>query len=311
MKNRRMIRIFMFACFTVLIVFNLASCNGDNDRYYIGNGSEVSLIKTANPPTITQAGEVITYTYEVKYSPAPPLSNKNYGVPLSGMTISISDSPLDNPVSCPKTVLDINESVMCTATYTATEADIAAGGVMNKASVTGTFTSTDTQEVCGVLTRQVQTDHSATAKASVTVNAKTEAKVVLPAVVPSTPIPPTPEPPTPILTGDVPYCDLASHAMNLRLVDGFVPADFKHQVTFSGTAMDCNVSSANSTILSCLYPASGRFPTLIQVTIDGSTVNEFEFNGATCIVPEISQDNTNDGPPPTPDCIADPFNPGC
>lgn len=311
MVNRRTIRIFIFACLTILAVFNLASCNGDNDRYYAGNGLEVSIKKIANPPAITQAGEVITYTYEVKYSPAPPLSNKNYSVPLSGMTISVSDSPLDGPVSCPKTVLDNNESMTCSATYTVTEADIAAGGVTNNASVTGTFTSTDTREVCGVLTKQVQTDHSATAKASLTVKATVKSNVVPPVVVPSTPVPPPLELPTPILTGDVPYCDLASHAMNLRLIDGFVPADFKHQVTFSGTAMDCKVSSANSTILSCLYPASGRFPTLIQVIIDGSTVNEFEFNGATCIVPEIPQDNTNDGPPPTPDCIADPFNPGC
>ena len=284
----------------ILTVFNLASCNGDNDRYYVESGLEVSLKKTANPPTITQAGEVITYTYVVKYSPAPPLSNKNYGIPLSGMTISISDSPLDGPVSCPKTVLDGNESMTCTATYTVTEADIAAGGVTNNASVTGTFTSTDTREVCGILTKQVQTDHSATAKASLTVKATVKSAVAPPAVVPSTPVPPTPELPTPILTGDVTYCDLTSHALNLRLVEGFAPADFNHKLTIGDAPMGCKVSEANSTVLTCLYPPTAAFPAIIQATtLEETVVNEFEFSGATCVV-------SNDSPPSS-DPVCDPI----
>ncbi len=300
MKNRRTVRIFIFACLMILTVFNLASCNGENDRYYLGNGLEVSLKKSANLSTITQAGEVITYTYEVKYSPAPPMNNKNQGAPLSGMTISISDSPLDGSISCPKTVLDLNESVTCTATYTVTEADIAAGGVTNNASVTGTFTSTDTREVCGVLTKQVQTDHNASAKASVTVKATVKSSVVPPAVAPPTPVPPTPELPTPILTGDVTYCDLTSHALNLRLVEGFVPADFNHKLTIGDAPMGCKVSEANSTILTCLYPPTVVFPAIIQAaTLEETVVNEFEFSGATCVV-------SNDSPPSS-DPVCDPI----
>jgi hypothetical protein len=294
-----------------LTVFNLASCNGDNNRYYAENGLEVSLKKIANPPTITQAGEVITYTYEVKYSPAPTLTNKNLGVPLSGMTISISDSPLDNPVSCPKTVLNSNESVTCTATYTVTEADIAAGGVTNNASATGTFTSSDTQEVCGVLTKIVLTNHSASAKASVTVKAPVKSNVVPPAVVPPTSIPPTPELPTPILTGDVPYCDLASHAMNLRLAEGFVAADFNHKLTIGGETMGCKVSEANSTILSCQYPPTTVFPASIQATLNGNIVNEFEFSGATCTLPDRPKGPGGENDPPVIDACANDPSPDC
>ena len=56
--------------------------------------------------------------------------------------------------------------------------------------------------------------------------------------------------------------------------------------------MGCKVSEANSTILSCLYPPTTIFPASIQATLNGNIVNEFEFSGATCVVPEIPNDNT-------------------
>lgn len=155
MNNSRKIRILIFACLTIFVVSSLASCDGKN-TYYLQTGNEVSLDKTAVPSTVTEAGEVITYTYKVKYQPT--LVNP---VTLSGAEISISDSPLDGPIVCPKNVLAIGESVTCTATYTVTEADIAAGGVTNKAKVTGTFTSIGTTEICsGFSTKNVSTVHN-------------------------------------------------------------------------------------------------------------------------------------------------------
>ncbi len=290
MKNYRMIRIFIFACLTILVVSSLASCNGDNNKYYVQNGLEVSLDKTAVPSTVTKAGEVITYTYIVKYTQ----SGLNFNVQVSDMTISISDAPLDGPIVCPKTVLANGESVTCTATYTVTEADIAAGGVTNKAKVAGAFSSNDTQEICfGLSTENVTRVHNVEATDSVTVSVvvPSQSNVEIPPVVQPAP-PANPEPQVPILTGDVPYCDLSSRALNLRLVSGFVPTDFNHKLTIGGAPMGCKVSEANSTILSCLYPPTTVFPARIQATLNGNIVNEFDFSGATCVVPDIPHDNT-------------------
>ena len=288
MKNYRTIRIFIFACLTILVVSSLASCDGNNTMYQ-QTGSEVSLDKTAVPSTVTKSGEVITYTYKVKYQPA--LVNS---VTLFRAEISISDSPLDGPIVCPKNVLASGEEVTCTATYTVTEADIAAGGVTNKAKVTGTFTSIGTKETCsGFSTTNVSMVHNVEATDSVTVSviAPAQSSVEVPPVVQPAP-PANPEPQVPILTGDVPYCDLSSRALNLRLVDGFVSTDFNHKLTIGGEPMGCKVSEANSTILSCLYPPTTVFPARIQSTLNGNIVNEFDFSGATCVVPEIPHDNT-------------------
>ena len=288
MKKYRMIRIFIFAFLTILVVSSLASCDGNNTMYQ-QTGSEVSLDKTAVPSTVTKSGEVITYTYKVKYQPA--LVNS---VTLFRAEISISDSPLDGPIVCPKNVLASGEEVTCTATYTVTEADIAAGGVTNKAKVTGTFTSIGTKETCsGFSTTNVSMVHNVEATDSVTVSviAPAQSSVEVPPVVQPAP-PANPEPQVPILTGDVPYCDLSSRALNLRLVDGFVSTDFNHKLTIGGEPMGCKVSEANSTILSCLYPPTTVFPARIQSTLNGNIVNEFDFSGATCVVPEIPHDNT-------------------
>ena len=292
MKKYRMIRIFIFACLTVLVVSSLASCDGNNTMYQ-QTGSEVSLDKTAVPSTVTKAGEVITYTYKVKYQPT--LVNS---VTLSRADISISDSPLDGPIVCPKNMLASGESVTCTATYTVTETDIAAGGVTNKAKVMGSFTSFGKKETCSFTsTKTTTTFHFVEATDSVTVSVTVPAQsnVELPPVVQPAP-PANPEPQVPILTGDAPYCDLSSRAINLRLVDGFVPTDFNHKLTIGGAPMGCKVSEANSTILSCLYPPTTVFPASIQATLNGNIVNEFDFSGATCVVPEIPHDNTNTAP---------------
>lgn len=95
-----------------------------------------------------------------------------------------------------------------------------------------------------------------------------------------------PELPVPILTGDVTYCDLVSRSVNLRLVEGFTAEEFNHQVTMGGEAMSCKVNEGNSTLLTCTLPATTKFPASIQVSQDGSIVNEFEYNGSTCILPK-------------------------
>lgn len=302
MKNYRTIRIFVFACLMILVVSSLASCG--TSTAYLSTGTELILKKTASPSTVTQAGEVITYNYVVTYNPSYARIVK-----LTSMEFSISDSPLDGSISCPKT-LEIEKSVTCTATYTVTEADIAAGGVTNRASAIGTFYSYDTKpNSCGFFTQEYITTHTVTAKASVTVTVGVppQSNVVPPAT--ETPVV---ELPTPILTGDVTYCDASVHVMNLRLVEGFSPTDFNHQVTIGETPMECKVNTSNTTLLSCLYSPSVIFPSIIQVTLDGKIMDEFEFNGEGCVLPEKPKKPIDErGGPSAPDCIADPFNPGC
>ena len=307
MKNYRMIRIFIFACLTILVVSSLASCDGNNTMYQ-QTGSEVSLDKTAVPSTVTKSGEVITYTYKVKYQPA--LVNS---VTLFRAEISISDSPLDGPIVCPKKMLASGESVTCTATYTVTETDIAAGGVTNKAKVMGSFTSFGKKETCAFTsTKNTTTFHFVEATDSVTVSviAPAQSNVEVPPVVQPAP-PANPEPQVPILTGDVPYCDLSSRAINLRLVDGFVSTDFNHKLTIGGESMGCKVSEANSTILSCLYPPTTVFPASIQATLNGNIVNEFEFSGATCTLPDRPKGPEGENEPPIVDACANDPSPDC
>jgi len=94
------------------------------------------------------------------------------------------------------------------------------------------------------------------------------------------------EVPAPILTGDVTYCDIVSRSVNLRLVEGFAAEDFSHQVTIGGEAMSCKVNEGNATLLTCTFPATTKFPASIQVSKEGDVVNEFEYNGSNCVVPE-------------------------
>ena len=307
MKKYRMIRIFIFACLTILVVSSLASCDGNNTMYQ-QTGSEVSLDKTAVPSTVTKAGEVITYTYKVKYQPT--LVNS---VTLSRADISISDSPLDGPIVCPKKMLASGESVTCTGTYTVTETDIAAGGVTNKAKVMGSFTSFGKKETCAFTsTKNTTTFHfvEATDSVTVSVTAPAQSNVEVPPVVQPAP-PANPEPQVPILTGDVPYCDLSSRAINLRFVDGFVPTDFNHNLTIGGEPMGCKVSEANSTILSCLYPPTTVFPAIIQATLNGNIVEEFEFSGATCTLPDRPKGPGDENEPPVVDACANDPSPDC
>lgn len=300
MKNQRTIRIFLFACITILIVIGLAAC--DVRRTYVSSETDILLKKTANPPTVTQAGDVITYTYVVTNNVNNNPSKIFYKIAVTSMAIEITDSPLDGAVSCPTTKLAEGQSVTCTATYTVTEADITNGSITNNASVKGTFNSSDSTaaSACGFLSpiamATIRTQIViANASATVNVSAPAQSNVESP----TAPPPANPEPQVPILTGDVPYCDLSSRAINLRLVDGFVPTDFNHKLTIGGEPMGCKVSEANSTILSCLYPPTTVFPASIQATLNGNVVNNFEFSGATCVVPDVADEDPS---PPEPIC---------
>lgn len=102
----------------------------------------LSLAKTADPPTYSAVGNVITYTYNVT----------NTGdVALAG-PVTVSDDR--TTAACPVTAsLAPAASISCTATYTITQADIDAGTVTNTAtaSADGITTTPDSATVTAAL----------------------------------------------------------------------------------------------------------------------------------------------------------------
>ena len=101
----------------------------------------LSIVKTATPQTYNQVNQQISYSY---------LVTNNGNVTLSG-PFTVSDNKAS--VSCPATAsLAPGASIICTATYTITQADLDAGSVTNVASATnGSTTSpTDTETVTAV-----------------------------------------------------------------------------------------------------------------------------------------------------------------
>ncbi len=83
----------------------------------------VDFVKRATTSSFTQAGDVLSYEFDVTNSG---------NVTLIGL--SLSDDLTS--VSCPQTSLAPSASMMCTASYTVTQADVDAGEVVNNASIT-------------------------------------------------------------------------------------------------------------------------------------------------------------------------------
>jgi uncharacterized repeat protein (TIGR01451 family) len=91
----------------------------------------IELAKSANPASYTSAGTVLTYSYTVINSGNVTLRAIAVGDPMTGLSA----------ISCPPTTLAPQAEMVCTATYTTTQADVDKGSVNNAATVTGTTPS--------------------------------------------------------------------------------------------------------------------------------------------------------------------------
>jgi len=96
-------------------------------------GPRLDLKKEAKQTTFAQAGDKLDYTYTL---------TNNGNVSLSG-PFTVTDDKITDPnaVTCPATPTSLahGETIVCTATYTVTGADISAGSVANKAIAHAAF----------------------------------------------------------------------------------------------------------------------------------------------------------------------------
>jgi uncharacterized repeat protein (TIGR01451 family) len=135
----------------------------------------MSLVKSANPPTFTEAGQTITYSFKVSNVGTRTLNNIKITDMLPGLSPIACGTP---PVAGqPPGPLAPGATETCTATYTTTSADINRGTLANTATATATAPNGD--------------------PASPSTSSSVIPAVVQPPPGPSTPGPSTPGPSTP------------------------------------------------------------------------------------------------------------------
>ena len=98
---------------------------------------DLTATKTANPSAGVVAGDVVTYTFTGHNTGTVTLSNVNVTDPMTGL------SPIGCTPAAPATLAP-SDDVICTATYTVTQADVDAGSILNTATAHGTFGATTT-----------------------------------------------------------------------------------------------------------------------------------------------------------------------
>ena len=91
----------------------------------------LSLSKTVSPSTVGNAGDTVTYTFEVTNTG----NNTVHGITID--ETAFSGTGTLSAITCPVTSLAPGESTTCTATYSITQADMDAGSVTNTAHAAG------------------------------------------------------------------------------------------------------------------------------------------------------------------------------
>src|SRR5687767_8723535 len=92
---------------------------------------------------------------------------------------------------------------------------------------------------------------------------------------------PTSQPP--LLTGEVTNCDGATDLISFRIVQP--PPDLTDKaltVQIAGEESTCTVNPVNPSLLTCTIPQPITFPADVVVSLDGSVVNEFSYDGSRC-----------------------------
>ncbi|GAB3614731.1 DUF7507 domain-containing protein [Humibacter ginsengisoli] len=92
----------------------------------------IAVVKSANPSTVTAAGQTVTYSFVVTNTGNVTLTNPKV------TDTDFSGTGQLSTIDCPATTLVAGQVETCTATYKVTQADVDAGSITNTANVTGT-----------------------------------------------------------------------------------------------------------------------------------------------------------------------------
>ena len=110
------------------------------------NNPTIDLVKSVTPPTFSDAGQVLSYSFLV--------TNPNT-VAMSGITVTDTDLPGLSAIDCPPVTLNPGQQETCTATYTTTKADLGKTAITNTATAQGTPAGSATQVTSGPATAVV------------------------------------------------------------------------------------------------------------------------------------------------------------
>lgn len=97
-------------------------------------GSALNLVKTVDAKAITQAGQLLTYTFQVRNIGSTTVTD----IAIVDDAEVFTGTGKLSPITCPTTTLAPAATVECKANYTVTQADVdSATGLFNLATVTG------------------------------------------------------------------------------------------------------------------------------------------------------------------------------
>lgn len=90
----------------------------------------LKLTKTAAPTTYDRLGQLITYTYVITNSGTAPLGPAQF---------TVTDTGIATPINCGEATMTLasNATVTCSATYSITQADMAAASISTNATAAG------------------------------------------------------------------------------------------------------------------------------------------------------------------------------
>ncbi len=118
----------------------------------------ININKTASPTSVTMANTPVTYTFTVLNDGPITLDNVTVSDPLSGLgPISCQNTSGGDPFTNGSSSLDAGESVVCSAMYTFTQANLNAGGnLVNTATVTGEYGADTATDMDGATVAAIQ-----------------------------------------------------------------------------------------------------------------------------------------------------------
>lgn len=118
-----------------------------------------------------------------------------------------------------------------------------------------------------------------------------------------TPVPtdtPTLPPPPPLLTGEITACSLKDGFINFKLSSS--PESYEGEVVLAlnGVPLHCMVAGTDQDLFSCALPPGATFPAGVNVTVDGTSSDNFSYDGDDCAVIPENKPPSEDGPPVVP-----------